>query len=99
MDKETQEVFTEQKSLKSLVGHPGWGLARQKFVDKILALQTVGQIADTLEEGNALKFMIEVKGNKKAAEEMFDFLREIEGTAQQADEVKIVDSSYIVRKE
>lgn len=98
MDKETQEIYSEQKTLRSLVGHMGWPIARQKFTERILDLQMVGQIADSLEENNALKFMIETKANKRAAEVLFDFLREIEGTASQADETAPIVKDYIVRE-
>ena len=93
MDKETSEVYSEQKTLQSLVGHQGWPLARQMFTEKILELQNAFDIEDSSPE----KMVIDLQARKMASTLLFDFLRQIEGTASQVEETKPLDKGYIVR--
>lgn len=98
MDDETKKVISQQEHLKGLIEHTGWAIARKKLVDRILELQMVGDIADSIEESNALNFMIAVKANKKAAEALFDFLKSIESEAEALEENKqLIDKTYIVK--
>lgn len=92
-DKETLQIISEQKTIANLVGHDGWKIARQKFVDKMLDLQNAFNIEDT----DPTKMLIDLQARKMATGILHDFLREIEGTAQQAFENKNIDKSYIIR--
>ncbi len=93
MDIENEKIHTSQKTLKALVAHDGWSLAREKFTEKILELQNAFSIEDSTPE----KMVIDLQSRKIASSVLFDFLREIEGTASQADEASIKSKDYIVR--
>lgn len=95
MDKETQEVYSEQKTLQSLVGHQGWPLAREMFTRKILELQNAFDIEDSTPE----KMVTDLQARKIASSLLFDFLRQIEGTASQAVETVTIQKSHIYIKE
>lgn len=88
IDPETQRIIDKNARLHDLISHPSWRDARQIFIEKILALQNVAEFIDIIQTGNATKLLKEMKANGRAAEILFDFLREIEGGAQQAVENK-----------
>ena len=94
LDRETTEIVSEQKKLQSLTGHEGWSIIHTKFTEKILSLQN----AFDIEVGDAQKMLIDLQSRKIASALLFDFLREIEGTASQAEDNKeILQSSHIIR--
>lgn len=93
MDSETKKVIGEQKGLQSLVSHESWGVARQKLIDKILDLQNAFNILDVDEKS----MFIDLKARKIATEILVEWLREVEGTAQEAVENKDLIQSAIVR--
>lgn len=95
MDKETQEVYTQQKTLESLVGHDGWPIARQMFVDKILSLQNAFEI----KADDAQKMFIDLEARKLATTTLVSFLQELEGSASQAKETKRIVQKHIIREE
>jgi hypothetical protein len=88
IDAETQKILDKNNQLHDLVSHPAWKAARQILVEKILELQNVAEFIDIIQTGNATKLLKEMKANGRAAEILFNFLREIEGGAQQAVENK-----------
>lgn len=94
MDAETKKVLGNQKRLLNLVGHEDWPVARQVLADKILDLQNAFNIEDT----DPQKMLVDLQARKLASSILFDFLREIEGTAQQAKETELPKGkSYIVK--
>lgn len=88
MDAETQKILDKNNQLHDLVNHPSWKAARQILVEKVLELQNVAEFIDIIQTGNATKLLKEMKANGRAAEILFNFLREIEGGAEQAVENK-----------
>jgi hypothetical protein len=88
IDPETEKILSKNNQLFDLVNHPGWKLARQVIIEKILELQNVAEYVDIIQTGNATKLLKEMKANGRAAEILFSALREIEGGAQQAVENK-----------
>ena len=100
MDKETGAIIAVNKELHELVGHSGWKHARAMIVEKILELQNVAEYSEIIQTGNATKLLKEMKANARAAEILFDWLRLIEGGAQQAVENKeLKGKSWIVNLE
>lgn len=95
-DPETQKIQEEQKGLLDLIGHPAWGVARRKLVDRILELQNVSEYIDIIQTGNATKLLKEMKASKRSAEILFSWLQDIEGTAQTAIENKPTHKSYVI---
>lgn len=93
MDKETQQVIATQKGLRSLVSHESWGIARAKLVEKIMDLQNAFNIAETDEKN----MFIDLKARKIATSILFEWLREVEGGAQEAVENRDLTESAIVR--
>lgn len=96
MDRETQEINDRNKEILELTGHRGWPIVRKILTDKILDLQNVSEFIDIIQTGNATKLLKEMKAAKRAAEILFDFLREIEGNAQTAiDQAPKKTKSYL----
>ena len=99
-DTETQKVIDRNSKLLELVNHHGWKEARQILVEKIVELQNVAEYIDIIQTGNATKLLKEMKANKRAAEILFDFLRQVEGGAQTAVENTVKpEKNFIVRLE
>jgi|ERR1035437_2707236 hypothetical protein len=97
--KEDKVVLDDQGKLQDLVSHAGWGVARKKFVERILELQSVSEYTDFLDRMDPTKLLIAMKVDKKVAEVLYDFLAEIEGTAQQGVESAVTNKkSYIYKK-
>lgn len=97
IDPETQKILQENGNILDLINHPGWHIARQRIVEKILSLQTVAEYADIIQTGNATKLLKEMKANARSAEILFDFLRQLEGDAQASVENKPLENkNYIV---
>lgn len=97
MDSETKKIVSEQDMLRELVGHQGWKVARKKMSEKILDLQDAFKIDDR----TATAMLNDLRVRKKAAQILFEFLQEIEGTAQQAEDNAFLESNrkHIVIKE
>lgn len=89
IDPETQAISDKNSDLLELVNHHGWRRARQILADKIVELQNVSEYVDIIQTGNATALLREMKANKRAAEILFDFLRQIEGGAQSSIENKV----------
>lgn len=98
MDKETQEVISDQELLKQLTEHGGWGIARGLLVEKILTLQSIAGFELT----DPQQLMIDIKANKLAAEILFSWLKEdIEGSVSQLEannKLTLIDKPYIIRE-
>jgi len=97
MDNETKKIISEQDMLRELVGHQGWQVARRIIADKILNLQD----AFAIEDKTATAMLNDLRVRKKAAQILFDFLKEIEGTAQQSqdNESLVENRKHIIIKE
>lgn len=84
MDPETQKVTLEQDKLRELVGHEGWKIARRVIADKILDLQN----AFNIDSRTATTMLRDLQARKYAANIIWEWLREIEGSATQAADNK-----------
>lgn len=102
VDPETDKIVTKNRHLLDMVKGDGWKIARQMFVDKILELQNVAEYMDVIQTGNATKLLREMKAQKRAAEILFDFLRQVEGGAETAEidgKPKLPSYIYIANNE
>lgn len=88
LDIETKKITDSNSRLLELINHDGWKIARLMLTDKILGLQNVAEYMDTIQTGNATKLLREMKASARAAEILFDWLRQVEGDAQQSIEQK-----------
>jgi len=79
-DPETNKILNDQDKLRELVGHEGWQVARRLMADKILDLQD----AFKLEDRTATVMLQDLRARKKAAMILWDWLKEIEGSATQS---------------
>lgn len=82
VDVETKNLLSEQDRIKDLVSHEAWPLLRKRLTDKILELQN----AFSIDASDANKMLVDLTARKIATETLFNFLREVEGTAQQSVE-------------
>lgn len=95
VDYETQKILNEQNSIRALVENEGWKYAREILSKKILDLQN----AFNMDDSNAADLLVDLRSRKLATTILFDFLRELEGTAAQAVDNKPLDKSYLVKLE
>lgn len=95
MDKETKDILSESKQLQSLVNADGWSVAKSKLVNKITDLQNAFNIEDKTPEG----MLVDLKARKIATLILFDWIRDVEGTAQSADDFKKQSKGYIVKSQ
>lgn len=95
VDKETQQVLDKNQALFELVNHSSWKQARQIIADKILDLQNAFNIDDR----DTAQMLADLRARKIATTLLFDFLREIEGSAYEAVQDKKQLKSYIVNLE
>lgn len=89
MDQDTKKVLTDQDLLRELVSHQGWKVARKILAEKILDLQN----AFNIDERTATTMLRDLQARKYAATLLFDLIREIEGTAAQAEDNKELKST------
>lgn len=74
---ETQHVLSEGEHLANLVKSDGWAVARRKLLERIIAIGDIFQLTDKenlKEELGARQIAIEI---------LRDFLRDVEGSANQ----------------
>lgn len=95
MDGETKRILEEQQLLSEVLNHHGWKIARQKFTDKILALQNAFEI----ESATPTTMLRDLQARKKATEILFAFLRELEGAGDVIHENQDLKKSYVVNLE
>jgi hypothetical protein len=95
MDGETKRILEEQQLLSEVLNHQGWSIARQKFTDKILALQN----AFDIESATPTTMLRDLQARKKATEILFAFLRELEGAVDVVIANKDIHKTYIINNE
>lgn len=97
MDSETKEIVTEQKKIKELVSGEAWGIVRAKLIEKIGDLQN----AFNADDSDPQKLIIDIKARKFATDVLFDWLKDVEGTAEQhnTNSLTLNKSNYIVRED
>lgn len=93
MPDDTEKIQAEQKSTQSLVNDERWGVVRSKLVEKIQDLQNAFNIQDS----DPTKMLVDLQSRKLATDILVSWLREVEGTADQASQIPQTGSSYIIR--
>lgn len=96
LDNETAELVRSEKNIEDLCRHEAWPQVKTKFIDKVMDLQSVRNIAD----GTPEAMVIEMKARLLAIDVLLEWMRDIEGTAQKSEETSftIKRESYIFRK-
>jgi len=92
-DKETLQVLSDGEKLTQLTKSDGWAIARAKFVDKVLDLQSIMN----LPQDNLEAALIDIKARKLAIEILQEFFSEIEGASEQHKEVEEATRGYFRR--
>ncbi len=77
LDKDTQKVLSEGEQIANLVQSDGWRLVRMRLFNKITDLNSVLGITGKTNE----EILRELGVRQEAVKTLFDWLREIEGTA------------------
>lgn len=95
MDGETKRILEEQQLLSEVLNHNGWKIARQKFADKILALQN----AFDIETATPTTMLRDLQARKKATEILWSFLRELEGSGEVVTENRDLKKTHVVNLE
>lgn len=93
IDAETKKLVAQQQEANDLVNHRAWGWARKKLADKIIDLQN----AFNIESSDPTKMLIDLESRKLATQILWDWVRDIEGTASQSFDNKPMDKSFIVK--
>jgi len=86
LDKDTQKVLNEGERLKSLVENTGWELAKAKLTEKILDLQSIKNLSGVTPE----EVVSEIKARNTAVDILMEWLKEIEGSAEQYAGNKVI---------
>lgn len=79
LDKETSQIQAIARSLKGLIEHEGWNIARDRLTERILNLQN----AFNIEGKTADEMFVDLRARKIASTILFDWLKDIEGTVDQ----------------
>lgn len=95
---EQEKENEKNRQLLELVQHAGWHIARDLINASILNLQTTSEYADVIDSSNATRIMKEMKANKRAAEILFNWLREIEGGADIALSAQIPPKRSVIAR-
>lgn len=91
MDRETNNVLTEQQQLFEVTNHQGWSIVRRLFTEKILELQN----AFDIDSASPTLMLRDLQSRKKATEILWGILREIEGS-KDVIEIQPKKKSHIV---
>lgn len=97
IDKDTLNVLSEGETLKFLTEHSGWGIARRKLMDKIIDLQSIKNIRASSPE----EVVADIKARNAAVDILMEWLKEIEGAADQyaANKVVLEETDVFIRLE
>jgi hypothetical protein len=100
VDKDTDKQLTDGEELQRMTESKGWGLARQKLVDKILDLQNIHNV----DEASIDNVVVDIKSRKAAVAIMYAWLADVEGSVEQHKanrdlmiDKAINDTDYLVR--
>ena len=83
--------------MENLVRSEGWSLVKRRLLSKLSALESISLIPDNMEPD---RFLMEVKTRSGAISIVLEWLKEIEGSAQQFQNnkesfTKIREEEYI----
>lgn len=81
LDPETARLQNIAKSLKGLIEHEGWSIARDRLTTRILDLQN----AFSIEGKTADEMFVDLRARKIASTILFEWLKDIEGTVDQIE--------------
>ena len=100
LDKDTQKVFAEGQEIVDMVKSPGWGQAKHFLIESALS---IGNIM-TIKGDDPSKVMIQLAARQMAVETLFNWIRDIEGTAAQhlsnsEEFLKLQREEYVMRFE
>ena len=91
---EDQIIENTEREVFGLIGHPGWAHAKAMLTDKIMDLQSIRNISDTL---SPEQVVLDIKARNTAIEILTDWLRQVEGTAANFEKPQpIVNDSHIL---
>lgn len=90
LDRETAELVRNEKNIEDLCKHEAWPQVKQKFIDKVLDLQSTQNIP----LGDPVAMAIEVQSRNMSVDVLMEWMRDIEGSAQ-----KSKDTSFLIKKE
>ena len=93
-DNETKNILSEQRLINEVLNHQGWPVIRTILANKILALQN----AFDIDHATPTTMFRDLQARKKATEILFDFLREVEGAKEVAQE-NPKEKSHIINLE
>ncbi|NBP02970.1 MAG: hypothetical protein EBU90_23230 [Proteobacteria bacterium] len=96
LDKETSEIAQVALKLRELIETDGWTIAKNKLSERILDLQN----AFNIESNDPTTMLIDLQARKIATRTLYDWLKDVEGTATQIDiNLQNVKQSHIIRED
>lgn len=95
IDQETKKAISEQGLLKDFTKHPGWNVAKGKLIQTIAEMQD----ASTIDLGMPPEQIVsELATRRMVAMTLYNWIRDVEGTASMADSFStLIKESHIVR--
>src|SRR4051812_10539068 len=85
LDSETQQVLLEGDKIIDFVKSEGWQNARRKLYTKLITVDSISSIPDQMDAAAQLD---EMRIRRGAISLVLDWIKEIEGSAQQAQNNK-----------
>lgn len=95
MDKDTQNILSQQKLISDVLGMSGWKLIEDKFNTKIQALRDAFEVDDSTPE----KMLVDLQSRKACAILMQEWMREIVSSKDVIMENKEDKNSIIFKVE
>jgi hypothetical protein len=83
LDKETAKIEAVGTIIKDLVGSSGWAEARKRLFRKVAELQMITNVE--IQNADATALVQIIAANTRAARILLEWLRDIEGSAEQHD--------------
>jgi len=91
LDKETKEILSDGEKIKLMVEGDAWSIVRKKMLNQIMDLQSVRNVEIA---SNPAEILIDIKARLVVIDTLLNFLREIEGMAEQYDSNKDILQEY-----
>ena len=82
MDEDTQKELSDTEEIRHMVMGRGWALVRQKFIDKIVEYDSIGNVQGKSDRDIA----IDMKAREAIGRELYNILQEVEGDANSLED-------------
>lgn len=97
LDKETMEILAKGEEINNFTNSTGWGIVKRNLLERAARLTDISSIDITTNSPEDL--LIQIKVNRKASQELLDWLKDVEGSVElhkaNKDAVKAIHNELI----